>query len=178
MSLSAEQMAFRAAREVRDGEVAFLGSGLAARVRRYLPPGVQVVEEQPDGCSVDVAFVSANKICCRGDLISSTRTGASPRCDCSTVLDCDAARIVVVMPHTADGEASIVEHRAKHAGKANGRRVRRIITELALLEVTEKGLVLRELAPGVSARQVQHATGTLLLVGPELTEMEIPYPLP
>mgnify|MGYP003564881836 FL=1 len=178
MSLDAEQMAFRAAREACEGEVAYLGGGLAARVRRYLPPSVGVVAEGRGGQRVDVAFVSASKICCRGGLVSSTRTGAKPGCDCSSALDCAAARIVVVMPHTVEGEASIVEHRAEHTGEGNGEPHRCIITELALMEVTEKGLVLRELAPGISAREVQHATGTLLLVGPELVEMVFPHPLP
>ena len=178
MSLSAEQMIFRAAREAREGEVAFLGGGLATRIRRYLLPGVHVLQDEADGRKVDVAFVSARKIRCRGELISSARAGSETRCDCSTVPGCDAARMVVLIPHTADGEANIVEHSATSSGGDNGRPRRLIITDLALLEVTEMGLVLRELAPGVSAREVQRVTGALLLVGPDLIEMEIPHPLP
>lgn len=36
--------------------------------------------------------------------------------------------------------------------------VQRIITDLAVIDVTEHGLVLRELAPGVTAEEVQQKT--------------------
>jgi acyl CoA:acetate/3-ketoacid CoA transferase beta subunit len=173
MTLSAEQMAFRAAREAREGESVFLGSGLAAGVRRYLRPGVRIVEKESGPASVDVAFLSAKKICCRGDLIFSARSNTRTHCDWSTVPDCEANRIVVLIPHTANGKANIVEHRAKHGSGKVDQRQRRIITDLALMDVTDKGLVLRELAPGVNAREVQNLTGTLLLVGADLTEMEV-----
>jgi acyl CoA:acetate/3-ketoacid CoA transferase beta subunit len=211
MSLSAEQMAFRAAREARDGEVVFIGGGLAAKVRRYLPSGVRIVDKEPGARSVDVAFLSANKICARGDIISSTRSNSKTHCDWSTVPDCDAGRIVVLMPHTADGKSNIVEHRSQQSSGEIGRelrrivcvdgvsdgltpsdgssaavsernlspeRPRRIITDLALIDITDRGPVLRELAPGVNAREVQGVTGTLLLVGPDLSEMELCEPLP
>ena len=174
MTLSAEQMALRAAREARDGESVFLGGGLAAGVRRYLHPGVRIVEREPGAVSVDVAFLSAKKICCRGDPLSSLRPNTRVHCDWSTIPDCEAGRIVVLIPHIANnGKANIVEHRAKHGSGKVSQGQRRIITDLALMDVTDKGLVLRELAPGVNAREVQSLTGTLLLVGPDLAEMEI-----
>jgi len=51
--------------------------------------------------------------------------------------------------------------------------VHRIITDLAVLDVTDEGLVLKELAPGVSAADVQEKTGTKVLAGPDLTEMSL-----
>jgi 3-oxoacid CoA-transferase subunit B len=41
--------------------------------------------------------------------------------------------------------------------------VNRIITDLAVIDVTDAGLVLRELAPGVTLEEVQAATGVPLL---------------
>jgi 3-oxoacid CoA-transferase subunit B len=49
--------------------------------------------------------------------------------------------------------------------------VHQIITELASIDVTPEGLVLREVAPGVSAREIQEKTEPRLLVGPDLREM-------
>ena len=49
--------------------------------------------------------------------------------------------------------------------------VHRIITDLAVLDVTPEGLILKELAPGVSARDVQERTEPTVKVPPDLTEM-------
>ena len=49
--------------------------------------------------------------------------------------------------------------------------MQRIITDLAVLDVTEDGLVLRELAPGVSVDDVRAATGPEVLVPSEPTVM-------
>jgi 3-oxoacid CoA-transferase subunit B len=42
--------------------------------------------------------------------------------------------------------------------------VNRIITDLAVIDVTDAGLVLRELAPGVTLDEVQAATGVPLII--------------
>ena len=47
-----------------------------------------------------------------------------------------------------------------------------IITELATIEITERGLVLKEIAPGVSVDEVQRATEAPLTVDRWLTLME------
>ena len=49
--------------------------------------------------------------------------------------------------------------------------VHRIITELATIDVTPEGLLLREVAPGVSAREVQEKTEPTLRVSPDLSTM-------
>jgi 3-oxoacid CoA-transferase subunit B len=50
--------------------------------------------------------------------------------------------------------------------------VNQIITEMAVIEVTAEGLVLRELAKGVTAEQVQSATEPRLIVAGDLKAME------
>jgi 3-oxoacid CoA-transferase subunit B len=46
-----------------------------------------------------------------------------------------------------------------------------VVTELAAIDVTPEGLILREVAPGVSARDVQDHTEPTLKIDPDLREM-------
>ena len=171
--LNAEQMARRAAREALDYECVRLGGGLAAKVRRYLSPSVQVIDNENPGVKVDVEFATAAKICNRGDLIFSAHSNVRTHCDWSTVPDSEVGRIVVVISHTANDKPNIVEHHSQREPMRSPRGKRRIVTDMAVIDITDKGLILREVAPGVSAREVQQVTGTLLMVGADLREIEV-----
>lgn len=74
-----------------------------------------------------------------------------------------ARRVIVVMEHTdRDGGAKIVEQCSLPlTGQAV---VQRIITNLAVIDVRDGALVLRELAPGVTVEEVQDKTGAELVV--------------
>jgi acetate CoA/acetoacetate CoA-transferase beta subunit len=73
-----------------------------------------------------------------------------------------ARRVIVAMTHTAKGRPKIVD--VCTLPLTSERRVDLIVTELAVMEPSVGGLVLRELAPGVDIDIVQRATDTRLIV--------------
>jgi 3-oxoacid CoA-transferase len=81
-----------------------------------------------------------------------------------------ARRVVVTMEHTAkDGTPKIVESCTL---PLTGRRcVHLIVTEMAVIEVVPQGLLLREIAPDTDVEAVKRATGTPLLLAPDLHTM-------
>jgi 3-oxoacid CoA-transferase subunit B len=83
-----------------------------------------------------------------------------------------AKRVIIAMEHsTKDAEAKIVK---KCSLPLTGVGVvDLIVTELGVIEVTPGGLVLREVAPGVTAEEVQKATEPKLRVATDLKTMQV-----
>ena len=81
-----------------------------------------------------------------------------------------ARRVVVAMEHTTkDGRPKILKHCTLPLTGLGV--VDTIVTELAYIRVTPQGLMLEEIAPGVTAEQVQAATEAKLLVSDNLKTM-------
>ncbi len=73
-----------------------------------------------------------------------------------------AKRVIIAMTHSAKGKSKIVKKCTLPLTSV--RRVDMIVTELAVLQPTEKGLVLSELAPGITTEQVIAATEARLII--------------
>lgn len=82
-----------------------------------------------------------------------------------------ARRVVVAMQHAARGESKIVPELTLPPTAA--RPVALAVTELAVLEPTPDGLVLRERAPGVSVDEILAATTAPLRIPAEVPEMRL-----
>jgi 3-oxoacid CoA-transferase subunit B len=82
-----------------------------------------------------------------------------------------ARRVIIAMEHTTrEGAPKILK---KCTLPLTGMKVvDTIVTEMAYIAVTPQGLLLREIAPGLTAQDVQKATEARLIVSPEVKVME------
>jgi 3-oxoacid CoA-transferase subunit B len=82
-----------------------------------------------------------------------------------------ARRVIIAMEHTAKGKPKIVK-RCSLPLTGMG-VVNTIVTELGVIEVTREGLLLTEVAPGVTPEEVQQATEPRLTVAKDLKESRV-----
>ena len=82
-----------------------------------------------------------------------------------------AKKVIVAMTHTQKGAHKILKECRLPYTAIN--QVDIIVTELGYMEVTEKGIVVKELAEGVTKEQIQAATGCELHFAEDLKVMEV-----
>jgi 3-oxoacid CoA-transferase subunit B len=82
-----------------------------------------------------------------------------------------AKKVVIAMEHTARGEKKILKRCTLPL--TGVKVVDLVVTDMGMIEVTEGGLLLKEVAPGVTVEQVIEATEAKLRIDPGIKEYEI-----
>jgi len=128
------------------------------------------------GGYMDAAVLGALQVSEKGDLAGWQNPGRGLPEDIGNIggsmdLAVGAKRVIVAMMHiTNDGQYKVVKE-CTYPLTAQA-VVDMIVTDLAVIEITPKGLLLKEVATGLTAEDVQSVTEPKLIISPDLKEIQ------
>jgi 3-oxoacid CoA-transferase subunit B len=125
------------------------------------------------GGHVDIAVLGAYQVSVKGDLANWGRPGR-PATGMGGGMDLAAGvkRVIVTMLHTTKEGAPRIVNECTYPLTAK-QCVNLIITDLAVIEVTARGLVLKETAPGWTVKEIQNLTEAKLVPALNIKEIEL-----
>ena len=122
------------------------------------------------GGHVDVSILGAMQVDEEGDLANWMIPGKkTPGMGGAMDLLVGAKKVILAMEHTAKGNPKILK-KCTLPLTAKG-QVNMIITEMGVMEITPKGIVLTEITPEFTVEQVQAATEATLIIADNLKQM-------
>ena len=126
------------------------------------------------GGHIDVAVMGALQINDRGDYAGWSNPARGlfvGNIGGSMDLCAGAKKLFIAMEHTTrDGEYKIVK-KLSYPATALG-KVSMLFTDLAVIEITPKGMVLKEMFAGLTPEDIQSVTEPKLIISPDLKEIE------
>ncbi|MFQ5878903.1 MAG: 3-oxoacid CoA-transferase subunit B [Dehalococcoidia bacterium] len=141
-------------------------------------PGMAIVDHAESfaiirGGHIDITVLGALQVSEKGDLANNTLPGKEVGSyGGGQDLAFCANKVIICMTHTTrEGQPKIVKECTSPLTAPGC--VDFIITDVAVIEVTENGLVLQEVAPGWTPQEVQAMTEPKLTLSPDLKEMEL-----
>ncbi len=123
------------------------------------------------GGHVDVTILGALQVDEKGNLANWMVPGKRvPGMGGAMDLVVGARKVIIAMEHTIKGEPKIMRE-CTYPLTAVG-VVKQIITEMGVMEITDEGIVLTELAPGCTVEDIQAATDARLIIADHLGVMD------
>ena len=125
------------------------------------------------GGHVDMTVLGALQVDQEGNIASHIIPGKMvPGMGGAMDLVVGAKKVVVAMQHTQKGAPKLFEKISLPATALKA--VDMIVTEMGVIEITDRGFELRELAPGVTVDDIKAATAAPIIVEGEIKEMCMP----